>query len=314
MASSRTEGTFPSSTGLGDIFYRVWSSDKAPRAAVQIAHGMAEHGERYEDFALALNAAGFDVWVMDLWGHGRSVADDDDLGYFGKELGRKKIVADLRKMTALMQDTYPASLPVFLFGHSMGSFLARAYCERFSSDLAGAVFCGTSPPNPAAVAGILMARLVAAFQGERYRSPLIDNIAFGTYNSKYPGKPRTKFDWLCTDEAVVDNYIADDYCGFLFTAKGYLEMFALLKSVSGRQWFTSMPYQFPVLLIAGRDDPVGAYGGGVELVAKRLREAGSNRTQCVIYEGLRHEILLSPERQQVYDTVIDWLEKTLAAT
>jgi alpha-beta hydrolase superfamily lysophospholipase len=306
----RSEGSFPSAAGLGDIYFRAWRARGVPRAAVQVVHGMAEHGERYEDFAKALCGAGFDVWAMDLCGHGSS-ADRENPGYFGHERGWRNIVSDIREMTEQMRDVYPAELPLFLFGHSMGSFLARAYCERHSRDLAGAVFCGTSGPNPAAAAGILIARLISVLKGEKHRSALLDSVAFGHYNNKYPGRPRTKFDWLNTDETEVDKYIADPRCGFLFTARGFLDLFALLKSVSGKAWFTSIPYQFPLLLIAGGDDPVGNCGKGVELVARRLREAGSNRTQCQIFPGMRHEILLSPGREQVFDAVIAWLGKVL---
>lgn len=307
----RSEGQFPSSSGLADIYYRVWKPvNKSPKGAVQIVHGMAEHGERYENFALALCEAGFDVWAMDWLGHGKS-ADDDQLGYFGADHGWKNLVADIRLMTRLMRDTYPDQLPIFLFGHSMGSFLSRAYCERYSEDLAGAVFCGTSAPNPAASVGVLVAKLIAALRGETHRSQLLDTIAFGQYNNKYPGKPRTKFDWLNTDAAEVDKYIADDRCGFLFTSRGFLDLFQLLTSISDKRWFTSMPYQFPMLLIAGDEDPVGGYGKGVEQVARKLREAGCNKVACEIYPGMRHEILLEPEHQLVYDTVIAWLNSTL---
>ena len=312
-AYERSEGTFASCSGLADIYYRVWKPvNKSPRGAVQIVHGMAEHGERYEGFAQALCAAGFDVWVMDLLGHGRS-ADDEQLGYFGKEQGWKNLVGDIRLMTRLMRDTYPDDLPIFLYGHSMGSFLARSYCERFSDDLAGAAFCGTSAPNPAAAAGILMAKLITALRSETHRSQLLDTIAFGAYNKKYPGKPRTKFDWLNTDEAEVDAYIADGRCGFLFTTKGFLDLFSLLKSVSGSQWFTSIPYQFPVLIIGGGEDPVTGYGKGMEMVARMLREAGCNRLTYTLFPEMRHEILLEPERQEVYDAVIDWLNETIAS-
>ncbi|MDR2753725.1 MAG: alpha/beta hydrolase [Oscillospiraceae bacterium] len=314
MVCSRSEGTFPSASGLVNIYYRVWqSTGRAPRAAVQIVHGMAEHGERYEGFAQALCEAGCDVWAMDLLGHGKSAVTDDQLGYFGKMHGWKNLIGDIRQMTALMRDTYPESLPIVLFGHSMGSFLSRAYCERHSEDVAAAVFCGTSAPNPAAAAGILIAKLVAAARGEKHRSPLLDSVAFGNYNSKYPGKPRTKFDWLNTDEAEVDKYIADERCGFLFTAQGFLDLFSLLESVSNKRWFTSMPYQLPMLFIAGDADPVGSFGKGVELVVRRLREAGCNRLQARIFSGMRHEILLEPEHEQVFETVIAWLGKTLEA-
>ena len=311
-AYERSEGSFPSCSGLADIYYRVWKPvNKSPKAAVQIVHGMAEHGERYEGFAAALCAAGFDVWMMDLLGHGKSVQDEEQLGYFGREHGWKNLVGDIRLMTRLMRETYPDDLPIYLYGHSMGSFLARAYCERHSDDLAGAVFCGTSAPNPAAAAGVTVAKLIASLKGETYRSQLLDNIAFGAYSNKYPGKPRTKFDWLNTDAAEVDKYIADDRCGFLFTVKGFIDLFSLLKSISGKQWFSSVPYQFPVLLTAGDQDPVGDYGKGVELVARRLREAGCNRVTCTIFPGMRHEILMEPERQEVFDTVITWLIGTL---
>jgi len=308
--ANRTEGAFPSATGLGDIHYRSWMSGKFAHGALQVIHGMAEHGERYEAFARALNNAGYDLWVMDLPGHGKS-SDEEHFGYFGKENGRKKVLADIRKLNGIMRESYPAQLPIFLFGHSMGSFFARAFCQRFSDEIAGAIFCGTSGPNPAAAAGVLVAKLVAALRGDLHRSPLLDTIAFGTYNKRFEG--RTKFDWLNTDQDEVDKYLEDPHCGFVFTTKGLLELFSLLDSVSHKNWFGAMPYQFPMLLVAGEDDPVGDYGKGVELVAKRLREAGANRVQCRIFPGMRHEILLEPERRQVYDTVIEWLNNITAA-
>ena len=310
MASKRIEGSFASSSGLCDIFYRAWKAE-APKAAVQFVHGMAEHGERYEGVAQALCDAGFDVWVTDLLGHGKSVAGEEDLGYFGEKQGWLKVIMDLRHMTGIMRESYPEGFPLFMYGHSMGSFYARAYCERFSDDLAGAVFCGTSAPNPAAAAGILMAKIVALFKGDKHRSQLLDSIAFGTYNKRIE-KPRTKFDWLETDEKEVDKYIADPLCGFVFTAKGFLDLFSLLKSVSTKNWFTSMPYQFPLLLVAGQEDPVGQYGAGVELVARRLREAGSNRVTCTVFPGMLHEILLEVGRAQVYEAVVEWMEKALS--
>ena len=311
-AYERGEGTFPSCSGLSDIYYRVWKPvNRSPRAAVQLVHGMAEHGGRYEAFAAALCAAGFDVWMMDMLGHGKSAAEEQ-LGYFGEEHGWKNLIGDIRLMTRRMRETYPDELPIFLFGHSMGSFLARAYCERHSEDLAGAVFCGTSGPNPAAAAGILVAKLIAALRGGTYRSQLLDTIAFGAYNNKYPGKPRTKFDWLNTDAAEVDKYIADPRCGFLFTVRAFIDLFSLLKSVSGRQWFSSLPYQFPMLLVGGGQDPVTGYGKGMELVAKRLREAGCNRVACTVFPELRHEILMAPEKQEAFEAVIAWLIGTLA--
>ena len=308
--SSRTEGTFPSATGLGSIYYRTWVSQRKARGALQIVHGMAEHGERYENFAAALNHAGYDVWAMDLAGHGQS-DDPKTPGFFGQENGRENVLADIQTLTEKMRDAYPQGFPLFIFGHSMGSFFARAYCKAYNKHLAGAVFCGTSGPNPAAPAGQMLAKLIISARGEKYVSPLLDNIAFGSYNKRFEG--RTRFDWLNSDENEVDKYLEDPKCGFVFTAKGLLDLFSLLQSVSEKSWFSAMPYQFPVLLVAGEDDPVGSFGKGVELVAKRLREAGGNRVKCRTYSGMRHEILLEPDHQQVYQDIIDWLDNTLKA-
>jgi alpha-beta hydrolase superfamily lysophospholipase len=197
----------------------------------------------------------------------------------------------------------------------MGSFLSRAFVERYHKDIVGAVFCGTSGPNPAAAAGILIANAVVLFRGSRHYSQLLDKAAFGFYNDKYPGKPRTPFDWLNSDPTEVDKYIADENCGFLFTAAGYLDLFKLLKHVSRAKWFDEIPYNFPILLVAGDQDPVGDFGKGVRLIAKRLRESGNKgrtgRTECVLFEGMRHEILLEPNRQLVYDAVLRWMNQIL---
>ena len=310
MACKRVEGTFSSSSGLCDIFYRAWMTSKPAKAAVQIVHGMAEYGERYEDFAAALCEAGYDVWAMDLLGHGKSVASEEDYGYFGEKHGWKKVIADIRQMTNIMREQYPEGFPLFLFGHSMGSFYARAYCERFSEDLAGGIFCGTSAPNPATAAGAFMAKIIATFRGDKYQSQYMNDMAFGQYNKRF-APARTAFDWLNTDAGEVDKYVADPLCGFIFTTKGFLDLFTLLKSVSDKNWFTSMPYQFPTFLIAGDQDPVGSFGSGVELVARRMREAGSNRTTCTIFHGMRHEILLEPEHALVYEAILEWMNGVL---
>ncbi|MDR2525674.1 MAG: alpha/beta hydrolase [Oscillospiraceae bacterium] len=310
MELTQKQGAFPSSSGMAEIRYRVWSPPD-PRAGVQLVHGMAEHSGRYSAFAKALCAAGFSVWAMDLLGHGASAPEEQALGYFGPDEGWKKLRHDINILSKLMRETLPPDAPIFLFGHSMGSFLARAYVERYGEELTGAIFCGTSGSNPATLAGILITRLVIAFKGCTHRSVLIDTVAFGHYNDKYPGKPRTKFDWLNSDPAEVDQYIADPFCGFLFTASGYLDLMQLLRSVNRRAWYHSLPHQLPMLLVAGEEDPVGSYGKGVQQVVRRLRESGKKQTACHIFPNMRHEILLEPGRASVFETIIQWLNRQL---
>jgi len=309
--SVKTEFFFPSVSGLCDIHAAKFLPEdpSSVKAVIQIAHGMAEHLERYEPFADVLCAHGFAVYINDHVGHGKSVKNDDELGYFGKKDGWQNFLGDCRKLMETAQSEFPGK-PYIFFGHSMGSFIARAFSAKYAADLAGAVFCGTAGPNPAAAAGIIIANLISKLKGDHYRSKLIDNIAFGSYNKRTPG--RTPFDWLSRDDFQVDKYIADPYCGFLFTANGYRDMFTLLNAVSGKDWFASFDKNLPVLLIAGGDDPVGPYGDGVKKVRDLLAANGKKNITMHIYEGGRHEILNeSALFDKVCDDVIAWAESII---
>lgn len=309
MAIIRKEFTIPSKTGTTNIFARCWVPESGAKAVFQIVHGMAEHGERYEDFAAYLCQKGFAVLVDDHAGHGKSVKSDDDLGYFGDEGGWDAFVEDEKALTELAKKEFP-DIPIIFFGHSMGSFIAREYVRRYGSDEAvkGAIICGTSGKNPAAAIAIGMAGMIAKLKGSRHRSEFINKIAFGPYNNKIKN-PKTPFDWLTTDEAIVDKYIADKYCGFLFTAAGYKDLFTILNTVSGKDWYAGVPKDLPLLVVAGEEDPVGSYGKGVKEVYNNLKAEGCADVTLKLYPAMRHEILNEKERATVYEDIAAWAGK-----
>ncbi|MBQ5825657.1 MAG: lysophospholipase [Clostridia bacterium] len=277
------------------------------KAIVQIAHGMAEHKERYNEFASFLAENGYAVFVHDHLGHGESVESDDYLGYFGEEDGWKNLVNDCNTITNYAREIFEDK-PVVLFGHSMGSFIARAYTRMFDLALDAVVFCGTSGANPAAGIAVKLADAVARSKGSFYRSELINTLAFGTYNKKF--KPqRTAFDWLTSDNEIVDKYVADKYCGFLFTACGYRDLFSVLKYVSDKKWYKAVRKNLPILLVSGDADPVGEYGSGVKQVAADLKKTGHKEVELILYKGMRHEILNEVERSVVMNDVLNWLEE-----
>ena len=191
-----------------------------PKAIFQIVHGMAEHGERYEEFAYFLCQKGFAVLVNDHIGHGKSIKSEAELGYFGESGGWNAFVEDERALTEMIAKEYPG-LPIVFFGHSMGSFIAREYIRRYGKDdrIKATVFCGTSGKNHASSVAITLAGTIAKAKGSKHKSKFIDKLAFGTYNKKIPDA-KTPFDWLSTDTEHVEKYIDDDKCGFLFTASG----------------------------------------------------------------------------------------------
>ena len=290
MKAVKTEFTFKSVSGLSDIHAAKYvpEDDSTVKAVLQIAHGMAEHLERYDSFADALCENGIAVYINDHLGHGQSVSSKSELGYFGEKDGHINFVEDGKKLMEIAKSEFPGK-PYIFFGHSMGSFVARLFSYKYADELSGAVFCGTSGPNPAAGIAIHLASAIAKLKGTHHRSKFIDKLAFGTYNSKF--EKRTAFDWLTRDNDVVDTYIADEYCGFLFTAYGYRDLFSLLNTVSQKQWFEKFPKTLPVYVISGDMDPVGEYAKGINKVCDGLRAAGKTNVSCKLYKDARHEIL-----------------------
>ena len=306
MEIIRKEYSVPSKSGVANVYVRCRMPADGAKAVFQIAHGMAEHGERYEDFAAYLCTKGFAVFVNDHVGHGKSVNSDDDLGYFGETAGWDAFVEDERSLTELIARELPG-LPIIFFGHSMGSFIAREYARRYGNDerIKAVIFCGTSGKNPASAIAIKLADAIAKIKGSRHRSKFIDKVAFGTYNSKIKDS-KTTFDWLTSDSAIVDKYIADKYCGYLFTATGYRDLFTILDRVSGKDWYAEVYCKLPILLIAGEDDPVGLYGKGVKQVYNDLKAAGKENVTLRLYPTMRHEILNEVNRAQVYEDIAAW--------
>lgn len=305
------EFTYPSASGLCDIF----AQSAAPadfgtvKGVVQIAHGMAEYSNRYAQFALELCRRGYAVYINDHLGHGQSVSSEEELGFFG-ENGADSLVEDMKQLSDIARQEYP-NVPFFLFGHSMGSFLARKYAAKYGHMLSGAVFCGTSGANPAVGLGMLLADTVIKSEGQMCRSKFLDSVAFGTYNRKTA--KNTPFDWLSRDAREVEKYMHDKLCGFRFTANGFKMLFGLLKEVSGKVWYNTVPSALPILLIAGDKDPVGEYGKGVTEVYKTLRKTGHTGVMMKLYPEARHELLNELDRGEVTKDVIGWLDAHLPA-
>ena len=305
----KNEFYFPSVSGLADIHAASFKPEGEVKAVLQIAHGMAEHLERYEPFAEVLCKNGIAVYINDHLGHGKSVKNDDELGYFGEKAGWKNFIGDCYRLTRMAKEENPGK-PFIFFGHSMGSFVARAYCLEYANDIDGAIYCGTAGPNPAAGVGSLIASVIGKIKGDHHRSTLVDKIAFGSYNNKF--EQRTAFDWLSRDEFQVDKYVADKYCGFLFTAYGYRDLTSLLGFVSGKNWFQSLDKDLPVLMISGAMDPVGNFGKGVDQVYDKLTAEGKKNLKKILYPDGRHEILNeSALFDKVCEDVIEWIEELI---
>lgn len=292
------ERRFPSATGLGQIRARCWIPED-PVAAVQLTHGMAEHIDRYEEFACYLAEQGVLVYGQDHAGHGKSTPDSPR-GYFGASGGWDALVSDMHTLYGMMKPDYPA-IPFILFGHSMGSFLARTYASRSGNDFDAFVFSGTAGKNPALPIAKLIAKWQIKRHGAEQPSKLLNDLAFGGYN-KAVGSDRTAFDWLSTTESNVDRYIADPLCGFPFSAAAMLDLFNGLGEIGAKDWAKAVADK-PILIVSGDNDPVGGKkASGVLEVANALKRTG-HTVELKIYSGDRHEILNEANAAEVYGDI-----------
>ncbi|MGD0640780.1 MAG: alpha/beta hydrolase [Roseiarcus sp.] len=288
------------------IFVRLWLPESRPRALVQVAHGLAEHSLRYQDFALALNRIGIGVYANDHRGHGHT-AKADELGFFGAENGWRSCLDDLWALNRRVAADHPGA-PVFFFGHSMGSLMGQSFIADHGVALAGAILSGANGRPPAiATLGRLIARFERWRLGPRGKSALLKQMMFGEFNK--PFRPaRTEFDWLSRDTAEVDAYVADPLCGFDFTAQLVIDLLGGLPPLLAPETLARIPKRLPIYVMSGARDPVGA---NLQSLIDAYRDAGLAMT-VRRYPDARHELLNETNREEVKAELIAWIEGVLA--
>lgn len=304
----RTEYYYDS-CGAGQIRACVWTPENEPRAIVQLVHGIAEHVERYDDYASWLNEKGFLVVAQDHMGHGKSIGSNGIQGYFHG--GWFSAVADTYDLLQQTMAKFPG-VPYILFGHSMGSFIVRTILAKHpDSGIAGCIVCGTAW-QPAALLKIAMpmCKLLCRNGGDKKPSPALKKLMFGSYNQNVE-HVRTENDWLTRDDRVVDAYNSDPLCGFTATAGLYRDMMTGIAYIQKPDTLAAMNRQTPVLFVAGSADPVGAYGQGVQQAAKAFRDCGMEDVSLKLYPMCRHEILNEINNIQVYEEIQEWIEEKI---
>lgn len=307
MSYSKETGTFLSSNKSSTVTYFIYKPEGEIKAMIQVVHGMAEYIERYEPYFEFLTKKGFLVFGDDHIGHKGSVKNDEELGYFAPKDGWKCMVKDEEILTRIIKEKYP-EIPVFLYGHSMGSFISRAYITKYADLLDGVILSGSAGSNSALGMGRFITKIIYTFKGETYRSPFLDKLMFGSYNKQFEN-PRNSFDWLSRDEKVVDAYIDDKYCGFLFTTSGYIDLENLLGFITSDSWYEKVPVELPILFISGAMDPVGGWGKGMEEIDEKMKKVQRKDYEMKVFPEMRHELHNEIGKEEVWDYVSQWIEK-----
>lgn len=301
---------FNSSTGKNKIHARMCVPDAEPRAIVQIIHGIAEYIDRYDEFMSFLADNGIIAVGTDHLGHGKSIESEEQTGFFAYDNGWDYVVRDEEVLRLAMYENYP-ELPIIVFGHSMGSFMARTLLIRYPDAFNAAIISGTGNQGAALVnGGLIMGNLVTGLKGAHHYSKFLNNLAFGSYNKIYDN-PKTEYDWLSRDEANVQKYIDDPLCGFIPSCSLFRDMMTGVKFITNKKNLTAMNKDMPVYFMSGDMDPVGECGKGVQKAYNNFLEAGMKDVSIKLYPGGRHEMLNEINKDEVYTDILAWLESKI---
>ena len=287
----------------------IWETEKEPIGVLQIVHGMAEYIDRYDNFAKYMTEHGFNVIGHDHLGHGHSVSDERDYGFFAEENGDKIIIEDMHSVTQYAREKWE-ELPNFILGHSMGSFCLRQYLTKYSNDVFGAIIMGTGwIPSAAALLGKTIATNTCKSKGSHTVNPLLIKLTIEPYNKPF-APARTNCDWLSRDEKQVDLYVKDKLCGFDFTAGAYKDFFTILEKIAKNRQLIGMRKSLPILITSGSVDPVGGKKACEKLNAQYKR-CGIDDVTLKLWENDRHEILNELDKSDVYQYIYNWLKSKI---
>ena len=271
-----------------------------PKAVVVFVHGMAEHKERYYPFMTYLSEQGFACVIYDQRGHGATAQSPDDLGYFGKN-GVQKLVEDTRTVVQWAREQY-AGLMVFLFGHSMGSMVARCYAKKYDAEIDGLVVCGSPSNNFASGLGVLVTYVFQFFKGDHFRSKKVALMMFGQHVKKFKAEGMRNA-WLSTNKANVQEYNDDPLCGFKFTLNGYRVVMQIMQETySPKGWAVRNP-EMPVHFLVGSEDPCIITRDDFDKAVEFFRNRGYKKVSANVYTGLRHEVLNELGKEGVWKDV-----------
>ena len=273
-------------------------------AILILVHGMQDHIMRFRELAEYLESEGILCAGVDLLGHGRSAKKEEDFGYFCEQDPATVVVRDLHRVKKTIQAEHPG-LPVYLMGHSMGSYIARNYIERYGTGIQGVIIQGgNDTPRLHSIAGKILVKTCAMFHGWRYRSGFITNLTMGSFERAFPDNPSG---WISKRQEVIDSHREDPYSSFIFTLNGYYTLMELTYRAGNKKLIANIPKELPMFILSGAEDPVGEMGRGVQRMYELYKACGIKNVKLDIRPGDRHELQNEEDRYQVFEEIKDFI-------
>lgn len=264
---------------------------------------MSEHKERYYDFMEYLKNQGYIVVINDHRGHGSSVKNKEDLGYFYTE-DINYIINDLYDVTKYIKNKYKDK-KIYLFSHSMGTLVARGYIQKYDNEIEKLVLCGPPTKNELTKFAIKLSQVSKYINKDNKPSKLLNKLTFGSYN-----KGNTiNNEWLSKSIDNVNNYNEDELCGFIFTGNGFINLYKLMDNAFCKENYKMQNKSLPIFVIAGSKDPVIQDEKKFLELVDFLKELGYKDVTSKLYKDLKHEILNEEEKNIIYKDVLDFFNK-----
>lgn len=305
MSFEIKEMTVSSTDNIHTLIGRIYIPECEVKGLIHIVHGMTEYIERYDSLMSSLAENGYVAFGFDNLGHGKTAKDDSELGFIANKNGWKYLVNDVEAFSLAVKRIYPDK-PIYLMGHSMGSFIARLAAVSFNQLYDKLIICGTGGRNPFSGAGLIFIDILKALKGGKYISNTVINMAFGSYNKRFDDS--SKYNWLTKDKTIIEKYEADKFCTFSFTVSAMHDLVTLNNVCNKKKWYSEISKTIPILLISGEEDPVGNYGKGVKQVYNDLLKSGA-KAKLKLYPNCRHEILNDTCKAEVISDILNFIKK-----
>ena len=290
-----------------ELYCKKWfMNGNKPKAIIQLAHGMAEHINRYDEFANYLLEKNFFVIGNDHRGHGKTAEKSGMQGFFAGKDGFSKTTNDLYEMTRSLKETYPDT-PIFMLGHSMGSFLVRNYIQLHSDQIHGVILSGTGYyPKSLSIFGKSLASILPPTK----ESNLMNQLAFNNNNKKISGN-KNGYEWLTRDETIVRKYMDDPFCGFVPTGSFFFDLLSGILFMQNKKNNKTVRKDLPLLIVSGDADPIGNNGKGIWKIADSYQKSGLQHVSIMLFSDGRHELLNEINREEVFDALCKWIMQQL---
>ncbi len=290
------------------IYAEKYVPDREVKGILIVVHGMNEYVGRYKELCEFLALEGYVVAGPDHLGHGHTARDfQGEFGYFAENDGATVLVRDVHRLKKMVEEEYPGK-PVFLLGHSLGSFIARNYMEMYGSGIKGVILMGTGSFNSLIIRiQLLYVRLSALFSGWHKRDSFCTRVSLGKFAGLFPEDG--PLGWICSRKEVREESSRDPLIGREFTLNGYYWLSVLILRMQDKKLISRIPRSLPIFLMSGEKDPVGENGEAIRSLRRQYEELGFSDVSCKIYPGDRHELFHEADRYNVFFDIMDFMKK-----